>query len=111
MQFCSFVATMPSYLELNPTKSSKNPNLATWKHEHPHSVLYPTRNEAHTSKLYNQTSPKNNKERAAKPGNNGLKWLKMGEIGWQFKCATSSIHRKRKKNLLWDNRLVKKGHN
>ena len=42
----------------------------------------------------------NNKERAAKPGENGLKWLKMDENGWQFKCATSSMHKKRKKNLL-----------
>ena len=39
-----------------------------------------------------------NKERAAKPGENGLKWLKMGENGWQFKCATSSMHKKHKKN-------------
>ena len=37
---------MPSDLELNPTKSSKNPNLATWKHEHPRSVSYPTQKEA-----------------------------------------------------------------
>ena len=36
---------MRGHLELNPTKCSKNPNLATWKHEHIHSVLYPTRNE------------------------------------------------------------------
>ena len=52
-----------------------------------------------------------NKERAAKPGKKGLKWLKMGENGWQLKCATSSMHNKRKKNLLWDNKLVKRGHN
>ena len=38
-----------------------------------------------------------NKELAAKLGENGLKWLKMGENGWQFKCATSSMHKKRKK--------------
>ena len=37
--------------------------------------------------------------------------VKMSENGWQFKCATSSIHRKRKKNLLWNNQLVKKGQN
>ena len=37
-----------------------------------------------------------NKERAAEPGENGLKWLKMGENGWQFKCATSSMHKQRK---------------
>ena len=52
-----------------------------------------------------------NKERATKPGKNGVRWPKMGENGWQFKCATSSIHKKRKKNLLWNNQLVKKGHN
>ena len=50
-----------------------------------------------------------NKERAAKPGENGLKWLKMRENGWQFKCATSSMHKKHKKKLLWNNKLVKKG--
>ena len=38
-----------------------------------------------------------NKECAAKPGENGLKWLKMGENRWQFKCAISSMHKKRKK--------------
>ena len=38
----------------------------------------------------------NNKECATKPGKNGLKWLEMGEHGWQFKCATSSMHKKRK---------------
>ena len=38
-----------------------------------------------------------NKERATKPGKNALKWPKMGENGCQFKCATSSIHKKRKK--------------
>ena len=37
---------MPGHVELNPTKCSKNPNLATWNHEHPHSVSYPTRKEA-----------------------------------------------------------------
>ena len=52
-----------------------------------------------------------NKERATKPGKNGLKWLNMSENGWQFKCATSSMHKKRKKNLLWNNQLVKKGQN
>ena len=36
-----------------------------------------------------------NKEHAAKPVENGLKWQKMGENGWQFKCATSSMHKKR----------------
>ena len=51
------------------------------------------------------------KESAAKRGENGLKWLKMGEDGWQFKCATSSMHKKRKKNLLWNNKLVKRGKN
>ena len=40
-----------------------------------------------------------NKECATKPRKNGLKWLKMGENGWQFKCATSSINKKHKKNL------------
>ena len=35
-----------------------------------------------------------NKECATKLGKNGLKWLKMGEHGWQ--CATSSMHKKRK---------------
>ena len=55
--------------------------------------------------------PTNNKERAAKPGKNGLKWLKTGENGWQFKCATSSMHKKRKKTLLWNNKLVKNGQN
>ena len=38
-----------------------------------------------------------NKERVAKPGENGLKWLKLGENGWQLKCATSSMHKKHKK--------------
>ena len=38
-----------------------------------------------------------NKECATKSRKNGLKWLKMGENEWQFKCATSSIHKKRKK--------------
>ena len=52
-----------------------------------------------------------NKEHAAKPGKNGLKWLELGEIGWQFKCATSSLHKKHEKTLLWDNKRVKKGHN
>ena len=52
-----------------------------------------------------------NKERATKPGKNGLKWLKMGEHGGQSKCATSSMHKKRQKNLLWNNQLVKKGQN
>ena len=51
------------------------------------------------------------KECATKPGKNGLKWLKMGEHGWQFKCATPSMHKKRKKILLWNNQLVKKGQN
>ena len=37
-----------------------------------------------------------NKECAARPGENGLEWLKMGENGWQFKCAPSSMHKKRK---------------
>ena len=37
-----------------------------------------------------------NIERAAKPGENGLKWLEMGESGWQLKYATSSMHKKRK---------------
>ena len=37
---------MRGHLELNPTECSKNPNSATWKHEHPHSVLYPTRKKA-----------------------------------------------------------------
>ena len=36
-----------------------------------------------------------NKERAAHQGENGLKRLKMGENGWQIKCATSSMHKKR----------------
>ena len=36
------------------------------------------------------------KERAAKPGENGLKWLKVGENGLQLKCAISSMHKKRK---------------
>ena len=38
-----------------------------------------------------------NKERAAKLGENGSKWSKMDENGWQFKCATSSMHKKRNK--------------
>ena len=38
-----------------------------------------------------------NKERATKQGENGLKWVKMGENGWQFKCATSSMHKKHKR--------------
>ena len=41
-----------------------------------------------------------NKERATKPGKNGLEWLKMGENGWQFKCATSSILKKQKKSVM-----------
>ena len=54
-----------------------------------------------------------NKERAAKLGKNGPKWLKMAENGWQFKCATSSMHKKRKKKTCYgtaDSKLVKKGH-
>ena len=52
------------------------------------------------------------KEHAAKPCEDGLKWLKMGQNRWQFKCATSSMHKKcKKKNLLWNNQLVKKGQN
>ena len=47
-----------------------------------------------------------NKERATKHGKKILKWLKMGENGWQFKCATSSIHKKRLKNLLWFEKSV-----
>ena len=42
------------------------------------------------------------KARTAKPGENGLN-------GWQFRCATSSMHKKR--NLLWNNKLVKQGQN
>ena len=38
-----------------------------------------------------------NKERTAKPSENGVKWLKMRENRWQFKCATSIMHKKRKK--------------
>ena len=45
---------------------------------------------------HNATSTKN-KECAAKPGENGLKWAKIGQNGWQFRCATSSMHKKRKK--------------
>ena len=52
-----------------------------------------------------------NKERAIKPGKPRLQWLKMGQNGWQFKCATSPIHKNPKKNLLWNNQLVKKGQN
>ena len=49
-----------------------------------------------------------NKESGAKPGENGPKWLKMSENGRQFKCATSSMHKKRKKNLLWNNKPAKR---
>ena len=49
------------------------------------------------------------KEHAAKLGENGLELLTIGENGWQFKCATSSMHKKRKTNLLWNNNFVKKG--
>ena len=59
---------------------------------------------------YHNPASTYNKERAAKPGKNGSKWSKMGENGWQFKCATS-MHEKHKKNLLWNNKLVKKGQN
>ena len=52
-----------------------------------------------------------NVERAAKPGENGLEWPKMGQNGLQFKCATSSMHQKPKKKRLWNNKLVKKGQN
>ena len=52
-----------------------------------------------------------NKEHAAKPGKKGLKWLKMGEIGWQFKCATSSMHKKRKKKLVMGQQTCEEGHN
>ena len=45
MQDFAIVAIMPGHLEVNPTKGSKNPNSATWKHEHPHWVLYPTQKE------------------------------------------------------------------
>ena len=41
-----------------------------------------------------------NKERAAKPVKNGLKWLKMGENGWQFHCATSLMHKKCKNSVM-----------
>ena len=44
---------------------------------------------------YHHNPPSNyNKERTTKPGENGLKWLKMGENGWQFQRATSSMHKK-----------------
>ena len=49
-----------------------------------------------------------NKERAAKPDENGLKWLKMGENGWQLKCATSSMHKKRK-NPVMEQQTCEKG--
>ena len=49
-----------------------------------------------------------NKERAAKPGENGLKWLKMGEHGWQIKCATSLMHKKRK-NPMMEQQTCEKG--
>ena len=49
-----------------------------------------------------------NKERATKPGENGLKWLKMGENGWQLKCAKSSMHKKRK-NPVMEQQTCEKG--
>ena len=52
-----------------------------------------------------------NKERATNLGNSGLTWVKMGENGWEFKCATSSMHKKRKKNMLWNDQPVKKSQN
>ena len=33
----------------------------------------------------------------------------MDEHGWQFKCATSSMHNKDKKILTWNNQLEEKG--
>ena len=47
-----------------------------------------------------------NKTRAAKPGENGLKWSTMGENGRQFKCATSSMHKKHKKTCCGTTNLL-----
>ena len=46
-----------------------------------------------------------NKERAAKPGENGLKWVKMGgNSNVPHPQSTTSV-----KTLLWNNKLVKRG--
>ena len=43
-----------------------------------------------------------NTERATKPGKKCAKMVekKMGENGWQFKCATSSMHKKLKNSVM-----------
>ena len=56
---------------------------------------------------HNPTST-HDKERATIPGKNGLKWLKIGENGWQFKCVTSSMHKKRKKKPVMEQQPCEK---
>ena len=38
--------------------------------------------------------------RRSKTGSKRVKWSKMGANGWQFKCATSSMHKKVKKLVM-----------
>ena len=77
----------------------------------PANLLYCERTRRPVIPHHHNPASTYNKERAAKLGENGLKWSKMGENGWQSKCATSSMHKKCKKALLWNNKLVKKGQN
>ena len=50
------------------------------------------------------STTKNGQQNRVKMGK-WLKWLKMGEHGWQFNAQEA------KKILLWNNQLVKKGQN